>query len=85
MSCERLVSSLILLTISSASRNVRLWNMGEYDENNRLPSLVPITLFKGLLGLSVATVGRANLKVWATISLNNGISFFPLQNLTDHL
>jgi len=59
--------------------------MGEYNESEQLPLLIPITTFRGLLGLSVVTVGDTNVKVWATISLNNGIPFFLSQNLTDHL
>lgn len=49
---------------------VRLWEIGEYDQDIRLPALISLMWIRGGLGLSIATAG--NSRVWATIGLNKG-------------
>jgi hypothetical protein len=57
--------------------NVRLWEIFEYDDDERLPALIDLTCIKGHLGRSVVSVGDSDTKVWCTIGINKSI-FSPL-------
>jgi len=52
--------------------NIQLWEIYEYDDDERLPGLIDLACIKGPLGLSVVSVGDSDTKVWCTIGINKG-------------
>jgi hypothetical protein len=54
----------------SASVNVRLWELGEYQgQETTLPHLIDPGWIKGYLARTTVSIGQDRLKVWATVDL----------------
>lgn len=51
---------------------VRLWHLEEYlPHDGPMDTIVPLNHIKGYLALKTVTVGALDMKVWATIPLDN--------------
>jgi hypothetical protein len=62
-------SSYVISQIS-ANVNVRLWDLGEYqDQDASLPAFIDPDWIKGHLAMTTVSIGQSRTKVWATIDL----------------
>jgi hypothetical protein len=56
--------------LSSASVNVHLWELGEYQgQETNLPHLIDPGWIKGYLAHTTVLIGQDRLKVWAMVDL----------------
>jgi hypothetical protein len=70
-----------LLTFHSSAVDVRLWELGEYqDRDSQLPLLIDPDWIIGQLAMTTVSVGEDKIKVWASIDLAK-VRFTSVQNI----
>jgi hypothetical protein len=67
---ELLVKTSNMKPLTSASVDVRLWELGEYlGCDTQIPSLIDLDWIHSQLAMATVAIGTSRQKVWATIDL----------------